>query len=120
VPEIQRVPLEQMLLRIKVLPLFRQHDSGSVLARLVEPPAKDAVSGASERLRGVGALDQADQLTPLGFHLASLPVDVRVGKLMLLGSIFRCLDSALTVAACLSYRSPFVSPFGKRDEANRR
>ena len=32
----------------------------------------------------------------------------------------RCLDSALTIAACLSYRSPFVSSFDKRDEAKKK
>ena len=64
------------------------------------------------RLRGVGALDKEEALTPLGYHLASLPVDVRIGKLLILGSVFKCLDSALTIAACLSYKSPFVAPFG--------
>ena len=48
-------------------------------------------------------------LTPLGYHLAGLPVDVRIGKLMLFGAIFRCLDPVLTIAASLSFRSPFVS-----------
>ena len=56
----------------------------------------------------------------MGFHLAGLPVDVRIGKLMLFGAIFRCLDSALTIAAALSYRSPFVAPFGKREEAQKK
>lgn len=37
---------------------------------------------------------------------------------MLFGAIFRCLDSALTIAACLSYKSPFSAPFNKRDEAD--
>jgi len=44
-------------------------------------------------------------------------MDVRIGKVLLFGAIFKCLDSALTIAACLSYRTPFASPFGKRDEA---
>jgi ATP-dependent RNA helicase DHX57 len=39
---------------------------------------------------------------------------------MLFGAIFKCLDSALTIAACLSYRSPFISPFDKRDEAKKK
>ena len=60
------------------------------------------------------------ELTPLGFHLSRLPVDVRIGKLMLFGAIFKCLDSALTIAACLSYRSPFLSPFDKRNEARKK
>ncbi|XP_062600658.1 putative ATP-dependent RNA helicase DHX57 [Saccostrea cucullata] len=62
----------------------------------------------------------SSELTPLGYHLGSLPVDVRIGKLMLFGAIFRCLDPALTIAATLSYKSPFVSPFDKRDEADKK
>jgi ATP-dependent RNA helicase DHX57 len=52
----------------------------------------------------VGALDPEDELTPLGFHLAALPVDVRIGKLILFGSIFRCVDAAITIATALAYR----------------
>jgi HrpA-like RNA helicase len=55
-------------------------------------------------------------LTPLGVHLSKLPVDVRIGKLLLLGAIFDVPDECLTIAAVLSCRSPFLSPFEKRDE----
>ena len=41
-------------------------------------------------------------------------MDVRIGKLMLFGAIFCCVDSALTMAAFLSHKSPFVAPFGKK------
>jgi HrpA-like RNA helicase len=57
----------------------------------------------------VGALDDAEELTALGHHLAALPVDVRVGKLLLLGASFGCLDPILTIAAALSYKSPFAA-----------
>lgn len=67
----------------------------------------------------MGALDRDNNLTPLGHHLAALPVDVRIGKLMLFGAIFSCIDSALTMAACLSYKTPFVAPFGQREKANK-
>jgi ATP-dependent RNA helicase DHX57 len=121
VPEIHRVPLEQMLLRIKIMPLFHNKlNVKDVLANLIEPPNYENVNSALERLRGVGALDQQEALTPLGYHLASLPVDVRIGKLMILGAMFKCLDSTLTMAACLSYKSPFVAPFSKREEARKR
>ena len=120
VPEIQRVPLEQMILRIKILPLFRNHDVLAILFKLIEPPSKNSITAAIDRLQAVSALDESNELTPLGYHLASLPVDVRIGKLLLYGAIFQCVDSALTIAACLSYRSPFLSPFGKRDEANKK
>ncbi|XP_068159676.1 putative ATP-dependent RNA helicase DHX57 [Drosophila tropicalis] len=119
VPEIQRVPLEQIVLRIKTLQMFARLNTPSVLLETLEAPTEDSVMGALSRLRNVGALDAEDQLTPLGHHLAALPVDVRIGKLMLYGAIFQCLDSVLTIAACLSNKSPFVSPLNKRTEADR-
>ncbi|XP_017146133.1 putative ATP-dependent RNA helicase DHX57 [Drosophila miranda] len=119
VPEIQRVPLEQIVLRIKTLETFASRNTLSVLLETLEAPSEDSVLGALTRLRDVGALDADDQLTPLGHHLAALPVDVRIGKLMLYGAIFQCLDSVLTIAACLSNKSPFVSPLNKRVEADK-
>lgn len=86
----------------------------------MEPPVKENIDSAIDRLHSVGAFDKENNLTVLGHHLAALPVDVRIGKLMLYGAIFCCVDSALTIASCLSYKSPFVSPFGKKDIANAR
>ncbi|XP_046351215.2 putative ATP-dependent RNA helicase DHX57 [Haliotis rufescens] len=120
IPEIQRAPLEQIVLRIKMLPLFKKHGIQEVLESLLEPPKGDAIHNAIKRLQDLGALDDLQELTPLGYHVGSLPVDVRIGKLMLLGAIFRCLDAALTIAATLSSKSPFVSPFDKRDEADKK
>ena len=119
IPEIQRVPLEKMVLRIKILPAFQGRAVRDVLSRILEPPSTEGVDTALRRLQGVGALYQNHALTPLGYHLAQLPVDVRIGKLMLFGAIFRCLDAALTIAACLSYRTPFLSPFKEREAANK-
>ncbi|XP_003908583.2 putative ATP-dependent RNA helicase DHX57 isoform X1 [Papio anubis] len=119
-PEIQRVPLEQLCLRIKILEMFSAHNLQSVFSRLIEPPHADSLRASKIRLRDLGALTPDEKLTPLGYHLASLPVDVRIGKLMLFGSIFRCLDPALTIAASLAFKSPFVSPWDKKEEANQK
>ncbi|KAJ8919592.1 hypothetical protein NQ315_002214 [Exocentrus adspersus] len=120
IPEINRIPLERLILNIKVLPSFEDRDVVNVIGSFIEPPSEENVNSAIKRLENVGALDQEDNLTPLGHHLAALPVDVRIGKLMLYGAIFSCVDAALTMAACLSYKNPFVAPFGKREEANRK
>ncbi|XP_062375856.1 putative ATP-dependent RNA helicase DHX57 [Sardina pilchardus] len=119
-PEILRAPLEQLCLRVKVLEVFAARTLDSVFCRLIEPPSEESLSAARQRLCDLGALTPAEALTPLGWHLACLPVDVRIGKLMLLGTIFRCLDPALTIAASLAFKSPFVSPWDKREEANER
>lgn len=54
-----------------------------------------------------------------GRNLAQLPVDAKVGKLLLLGASLGCLSPALTIAACLSYKSPFSAPFEQQDAAMR-
>ena len=59
-----------------------------------------------------------EKLTALGHHLAALPVDVRIGKLIILGAMLQCADPALTLAAALSVRSPFVAPYGMRSQAD--
>ncbi|RLV88746.1 hypothetical protein DV515_00015325, partial [Chloebia gouldiae] len=106
--------------RIKILEMFSEQSLHSVLSRLIEPPRTESLQASKVRLRDLGALTPEEKLTPLGYHLASLPVDVRIGKLMLFGTIFRCLDPALTIAASLAFKSPFVSPWDKREEANKK
>lgn len=88
--------------------MFAERTLESVFSRLIEPPAMESLNAAKQRLQDLGALTEEERLTPLGYHLACLPVDVRIGKLMLFGAIFRCLDAALTIAASLAFKSPFV------------
>eukprot|EP01043_Picozoa_sp_COSAG02_P052520 COSAG02_NODE_5671_length_4141_cov_10.012123_2_plen_881_part_01 len=120
-PEIKRVPLEQLCLRIKIL---GYGDSiQTVLNKLVEPPDPKAVRASIHSLVQLQALTSnkvGEDLTALGHHLAKLPVDARIGKMLIYGAMFQCLDPVLTIAAALSYRTPFVAPFDKRmlaDEA---
>jgi HrpA-like RNA helicase len=61
-------------------------------------------------------VDDGGELTPLGQHLAELPVDARLGKMILYGAIFGCADPVLTIAAAMSHRSPFAAPIDKRDQ----
>lgn len=55
----------------------------------------------------------------MGRLLSKLPTDVHLGKFLLMATIFRCLDPALTIAATLTSKSPFVNPFGFEREADR-
>ena len=56
------------------------------------------------------ALTPAEELTPLGYHLANLPVHPRVGRMILFGAMFACLDPVLTIASALGFKDPFVIP----------
>ncbi|KAL0075665.1 P-loop containing nucleoside triphosphate hydrolase protein [Phycomyces blakesleeanus] len=116
-PEILRLPLEELCLRIKVCGLGSIRD---VLDSALDAPSKTMIDNAVQTLQDVQALsvDGVETLTPLGVHLSNLPVDVHVGKMILFGAIFQCLDPVLTIAASLSFKSPFVRPFGKESEAD--
>ena len=116
VPEIMRVPLEEVCLHIRKLQLGLCKD---FLGRMVQPPHSHAIDAAVSALTNIGAISEDETLTPLGHHLAGLPVDCRIGKLLLLGTILGCLSSILTVAACLSYKTPFASSYEERDAADR-
>ncbi|XP_062225671.1 DExH-box ATP-dependent RNA helicase DExH7, chloroplastic isoform X2 [Phragmites australis] len=107
VPEMLRMPLTELCLQIKSLHLG---DIKSFLLKAVEPPNEEAISSAVDLLYKVGAFEGHEELSPLGYHLAKLPVDVLIGKMMLYGAIFGCLSPILSVAAFLSYKSPFISP----------
>jgi len=61
---------------------------------LLEIDAVEYVSGEDENMRV--------KLTPLGYHLSQLPMDAKIGKVLILGTILRCFEPALTVAAALS------------------
>jgi ATP-dependent RNA helicase DHX36 len=61
-------------------------------------------------------LDKQEELTPLGVHLARLPVEPHIGKMILFGALFCCLDPVLTIAASLSFKDPFVIPLVRETE----
>ncbi|CAD5315786.1 unnamed protein product [Arabidopsis thaliana] len=82
----------------------------------LEPPSESAINSAILLLHKVGALEGDEELTPLGHHLAKLPVDLLIGKMLLYGGIFGCLSPILSIAAFLSCcKSPFVYA---KDEQN--
>lgn len=85
VPEMHRVPLTEVVLQIKKLGVGESAEA--FLAGSLEPPASAAVAAALGTLREVGAVDatEAGDLTPLGHHLATLPVDCRVAKMLVYG-----------------------------------
>ncbi|CAI5717797.1 unnamed protein product [Hyaloperonospora brassicae] len=120
VPEIQRAPLTSLCLQIKTFGAAgnkQKGGCGEFLQACLDPPDDFSIRNALEELFEIGALNREDEaLTELGAHLARLPVDVKVGKLLLLGAIFGVFDAASTCAAVLETKSPFVAPFGRQAE----
>jgi HrpA-like RNA helicase len=116
VVEMKRVDLTNVVMHVKALD-FPRMSVEEVLAAAIEPPAPDRIKAAMSDLQMVGAIDDKQNLTPLGRLLLQLPVDVQFGRLVLYGSFFLCLDQALTLAALMTNREPFVSPMHLKAEA---
>ncbi|XP_038074406.1 ATP-dependent RNA helicase TDRD9-like [Patiria miniata] len=119
IPEMRRCPLEQLILQVKQLDLG---EPKAILALALEPPNLDNITRTVLLLKEVGALstktggvithsDSDGDLTFVGRVLSSLPVDIRIGKLLLLGHVFDCLKECLIIGAGLSLKSFFARPY---------
>ena len=112
-PEMLRSPLEEVMLKIKVI--APEADLMNYLSDALEPPSQAALVDARSVLVNLGALNPEDaSLTPLGLRLAAIPAHPSIGKMIIYGAIFRCLDPVLTVAASLGTRDPLLYPIDKR------
>ncbi|XP_045695817.1 ATP-dependent RNA helicase DHX29 isoform X2 [Phyllostomus hastatus] len=116
VPEILRVPLEELCLHIMKCSLGPPED---FLSKALDPPQPQVISSAMHLLRRIGACEPSEpRLTPLGQHLAALPVNVKIGKMLIFGAVFGCLDPVATLAAVMTEKSPFTTPIGRKEEAD--
>ncbi|NXS99241.1 TDRD9 helicase, partial [Jacana jacana] len=117
VPEILHCPLGTTVLKIKKL---NMGPPKALLATALSPPSIVDIERAILHLKELGALTtnvQAEEnphdgeLTFLGNVMAQLPVDLHLGKLIVLGHVFGCLEECLIIAAALSLRNLFAVPF---------
>ncbi len=100
-PEILRTNLASVILQMKALGLGNVEEFP-----FVEAPDSRQIKDGYETLRELGAVDAGYQITPLGRNLAKLPVDPRIGRMILAGHEEDCLDDVLTIAAALSVQDP--------------
>ncbi|XP_017097323.2 ATP-dependent DNA/RNA helicase DHX36 [Drosophila bipectinata] len=109
-PEILRSKLESIILNLKLLHIENPYN---FLGTLINAPNPEAIKIGVNLLMRIGALDSNRVLTPLGMHLAKLPIDPQMGKMILMSALFCCLDPITSAAAALSHKSPFYSPLGQ-------
>ena len=122
-PEILRTNLASVILAMTAIGL------GDVAAfPFVEPPDRRQVKDGVALLEELGALEPATsgaarRLTPLGRKLARLPVDPRLGRMVLAADRNGCLPDVLVIAAAMSIQDPRERPAEHQqaaDEKHRR
>lgn len=117
-PEMLRLSLQDLALKLKIMKIKVGSSIQDALAQALDPPLPTNVQRAVSALIEVKALTTTEDITPLGRHLARIPLDVHMGKFLLVATMFKCLDAALTIAAALNSKSPFITPFGREAEAD--
>ncbi|WP_027469365.1 ATP-dependent RNA helicase HrpA [Deefgea rivuli] len=112
-PEITRSSLAGVILRMAALKL------GNVdQFPFLEAPSIKLISDGYQQLRELGAVTENDTLTEIGRQLSRLPVDPRVGRMLLAGRDEGCLKEMLIITSGLSLQDPRERPFDARAAAD--
>jgi ATP-dependent helicase HrpA len=112
-PEILRSSLAAVILRMKSLHL------GSIESfAFIEPPQGRAIADGYQLLAELGAVDDDNELTPVGRNLARLPLDPRVGRMILEARDRQALDEVLVIASALSVQDVRDRPMDKQAQAD--
>ncbi|MGH8779182.1 ATP-dependent RNA helicase HrpA [Paraburkholderia sp.] len=112
-PEILRSSLASVILRMKSL-----HLTGIETFPFIEPPPGRAIADGYQLLNELGAVDDDNALTPLGRELARLPLDPRVGRMILAARDQQALSEVLIIASALSVQDPRDRPIEAQEQAD--
>jgi len=112
-PEILRSSLASVILRMKSL-----HLTEIETFPFIEPPPGRAISDGYQLLNELGAVDDDNRLTPLGRELARLPLDPRIGRMILAARDQQALKEVLIIASALSVQDPRDRPIEAQEQAD--
>jgi ATP-dependent helicase HrpA len=112
-PEILRSSLAGVILRMKSLNLGTVEDFP-----FLEPPPKRAIADGYQLLAELGAVDESNELTPIGRELARLPLDPRVGRMILEARTREALTEVLIIASAFSVQDVRDRPIEQQAAAD--
>ena len=112
-PEILRSSLAGVILRMKSLHLGMVEDFP-----FLERPQARAIADGYQLLNELGAVDDSNELTRLGQELARLPLDPRVGRMIIEGRERHALDEVLVIASALSVQDVRDRPMEMQTQAD--
>lgn len=112
-PEIQRTNLASVILQTLAFGL------GAIdQFPFIDPPRAESIRDGRRTLHEIGAIDEEQNLTTLGKRLARLPVDPRIGRMLLAAYDEGCLADVLIIAAALETQDPRDRPVDKQQLAD--
>jgi ATP-dependent helicase HrpA len=112
-PEILRTNLAAVILQMLHLRLGQIEDFP-----FIEPPDGRAISDGFNLLQELSAVNRENQLTPLGRQLARLPIDPRLGRMLLEAAQLGSMADVLIVASALSVQDVRERPADRQQQAD--
>jgi ATP-dependent helicase HrpA len=112
-PEILRSSLAGVILRMKSL-----HLGDVTQFPFIEAPSGRAIADGYQLLAELGAVDDANELTPMGVELSRLPLDPRVGRMIIEARDRKALDEVLVIASALSVQDVRDRPMEAQQQAD--
>ncbi|CAI2359838.1 unnamed protein product [Moneuplotes crassus] len=115
-PEIQRCPLEKLILQIKLWGMF---EPAEILGRAIQPPLIRDIGISIKALQETGALtidksgDTTGDITELGRIFVNIPADIKITRLFLLGLAFGCMSQAITMGCLHSQQRSMFKSIGR-------
>src|SRR5688572_7467142 len=92
-PEILRSSLAAVILRMKALRIGNVEDFP-----FIDPPTPRMIADGYQLLQELGAVDQANELTQIGWQLSKFPIDPRIARMVLAAQREKCLQEVLIIA----------------------
>ncbi|NML14337.1 ATP-dependent RNA helicase HrpA [Azohydromonas caseinilytica] len=114
-PEILRSSLAGVILRMKSLHLGTVEDFP-----FLEPPPRKAIADGYALLAELGAVDERNELTPVGGELSKLPLDPRIGRVIIEARQRHALTEVLVIASALSVQDVRDRPLEQQQAADQR
>jgi ATP-dependent helicase HrpA len=112
-PEILRTNLASVILQMKALRLGEVSEFP-----FIDPPDSRAVRDGYQTLHEIGAIDERNELTNVGRMLAKLPIDPRVGRMVLAARDENVMEEVLIIASALSVQDPRERPIDQQQNAD--
>lgn len=115
IPELLRNSISEICLQSKLL-VGNSVKIEEFLNRCIAKPSQASIKQSIKLLQSLGALDENENLTFLGSHLAEMPVDAKYGKMIIFSIILRCFSPILSIVSVLSMSDQvFVLPLKASD-----
>lgn len=109
-PQIQRISLEEVILRVRSLDRNKMFGIEEFLQKLIDPPSPQCISTGIKALQLLGGIDKDENLTNLGKYISDIPLHPNYAKLLLYSIMFKCFTPIIRLISLLTCGDIFKIP----------